>query len=165
MILRSALETPRLRVRPFEPDDAEQLVALFADPRVARFVGDGLPLSPDQAQAWVRTSAANLERFGYGTGAVVDKAGGPLIGWAGLARPPQDAEEIIYGLEAARWGQGYGRELLEALVRFAADRGLEPVRATVDRLNAASVHLLVSNGFRRAIRDYGEAGTDLYLRP
>lgn len=133
---------------------------------MARFVGDGLPLSPDQAQAWVRTSAANLERFGYGTGAVIDKAGGPLIGWAGVARPPGDEEEIIYGLEASHWGQGYGRELVEALVRFATAQGLTPVRATVDRLNAGSVRLLVVNGFRPAIRDYqGEAGTDLYLRP
>lgn len=87
MISESQLVTARLVVRPFMAADAPLLVALFADPEVHRFGGDGQPLAPDVATLWVERSVANLARFGYGTGAVVEPASGELIGWAGVARP------------------------------------------------------------------------------
>lgn len=165
MISAGALETLRLFIRPFVADDIPRLVTLFADPRVARFVGDGLPLSHDVASAWVSKSNENLMRFGFGTGAVIIRQTQEMIGWAGVARPEGDSEEIIYGLSRAHWNQGYGRELVVALSDFALARGINPVRATVDRENGASVRLLAENGFTLAARDYrSEANTDLYER-
>lgn len=164
MIRDSKLITARLVVRPFAIADAPLLVGLFADPVVHRFVDDGQPLAPDVAVLWVERSAANLERFGYGTGAVVDRANGELIGWAGFARPGDGTEEVIYGLRRASWGRGLGKELLTGLVAFAAERGLAPVRATVDPANSASVHLLLRAGFVLTEPAYrGDPGADLYL--
>ena len=163
MIHRSELATARLRVRPFVADDRDALVALFADSRVARYVGDGRPLTAVDAELWVVRSRANLAQHGYGTGAAVDCAGN-LVGWAGFARP-EGEQEIIYGLAADHWGRGYGRELLQALLRFADARGIDPVKATVDPANAASIHLLWSSGFRRAVGSAGEdADTHVYYR-
>ncbi|SFC58318.1 Protein N-acetyltransferase, RimJ/RimL family [Bosea sp. CRIB-10] len=164
MIHASQLETARLVVRPFVQADAPLLVALFADPEVHRFVDDGQALAPDVAALWVERSAANLERFGYGTGAVVERAGGEVIGWAGFARPGDGTEELIYGLRRASWGRGLGKELLAGLVAFAAERGISPVRATVDPANSVSVHLLRQAGFALAEPRYrGDAQADLYL--
>lgn len=164
MILASTVETPRLVIRPFEPAGAPVLVALFADPLVHRFVGDGDPLSPADAALWVERSRANLEIHGYGTGAVVPRGGGGPIGWAGFARPGDGSEEIIYGLGTAHWGQGFGSELLDALIGVAAERGVAPVRATVDPGNAASIHLLTRRGFLLAEKGHGgDPDTDLYL--
>ncbi len=164
MIHRSQLVTARLVVRPFVAADAPLLVDLFADPEVHRFVDDGQPLAPDVAALWVERSTANLERFGYGTGAVVERAGGDLIGWAGFARPGDGTQEVIYGLRRASWGRGLGSELLAGLVAFAAERGITPVRATVDPDNGASVHLLRQAGFVLAEACYrGDVATDLYL--
>lgn len=164
MIHRSQLVTARLAVRPFQAADAPMLVALFADPDVHRFVGDGLPLAPDVAALWVERSAANLKRFGYGTGAVVKHTGGALIGWAGFARPGDGTQEVIYGLRRASWGRGLGKELLAGLVAFAGERGITPVRATVDPENAASVQLLRRAGFVLVEPGYrGDPGADLYL--
>ncbi|WP_159650380.1 MULTISPECIES: GNAT family N-acetyltransferase [unclassified Bosea (in: a-proteobacteria)] len=154
----------RLVVRPFMQADAPSLVALFADPEVHRFVDDGQPLAPDVAALWIERSAANLERFGYGTGAVVERAGGGLIGWAGFARPDDGTQEVIYGLRRTSWRRGFGSELLAGLVAFAVERGITPVRATVDPANGASVHLLRRAGFVLAEPGYrGDAGADLYL--
>ncbi|WP_417581154.1 GNAT family N-acetyltransferase [Pelagibacterium sp.] len=143
------------------------LVALFADPRVARYVGDGDPLSVEMAELWVRNSRENLERFGFGTGAVVDRTDGVLIGWCGFGRPAPDEEEVIYGLAHAYWGIGMGGELLDALIDvWRVNRPNDGLRATVDRDNAISVRLLKSRKFELANTDWnGEAGTDLYIRP
>lgn len=164
MIHKSQLVTTRLAVRPFVASDVPLLVALFADPEVHRCVDDGQPLAPDVAALWVERSAANLERFGYGTGAVVERASGELIGWAGFARPGDGTEEVIYGLRCGSWGRGLGKELLAGLVAFAATRGIMPVRATVDPDNGASVHLLRQAGFVLVEPGYrGDARADLYL--
>jgi [ribosomal protein S5]-alanine N-acetyltransferase len=164
MIHAAQVETARLVVRPFMQADASLLVTLFADPEVHRFVDDGQALAPEVAALWIERSAANLERFGYGTGAVVERASGALIGWAGFARPGDGTEEVIYGLRRASWGNGLGKELLARLVAFAAERGISPVRATVDPANSASVHLLRRAGFALAEPRYrGDAQADLYL--
>lgn len=164
MIHASQLVTARLVVRPFTVADAPLLVTLFADPEVHRFVDDGQPLAPEVAALWIERSAANLERFGYGTGAVVERASGELIGWAGFARPGDGTEEVVYGLRRASWGRGLGKELLAGLVAFAAERGVSPVRATVDPANGASVHLLRQAGFVLAEPAWrGDSGADLYL--
>lgn len=166
MIYRGKLETGRLIVRPFEKADAPALVALFSDERVARFVGEGEALAPDDAALWVERSNANLRQFGYGTGAVIERASAGLIGWAGFARPPGDFEEIIFGLDVAHWRRGYGRELVAALLDYA-DHHLraDTVRATVDPANDASIRLLTGHGFVLAEQNYRGAGDcALYIR-
>ena len=155
MIEGGVLDTGRLVVRPFEEGDVDRLVAIFADPDVARHVGDGAPLDRAEALLWVRNSRGNLSRYGYGTGAVIEKDGGRIIGWAGVARPEREPPEVIYGFERAAWRKGYGRELLAALVAFAAARGIDPVRATVAAGNAASSALLLAAGFSLADPHYG----------
>lgn len=165
MLDRSELATPRLIVRPFRDADGPALVALFADPRVHRFVDDGGPLAPARAQLWITRSRENLARHGYGTGAVVNRGGEELIGWAGFARPGGGSEELIYGLAADHWRRGLGRELLQALLRFAEARAIAPVRATVDPRNRRSIALLTRNGFMLAAKGHGGgADSDLYLR-
>ncbi len=163
MILNGVVETARLTIRPFEPADASILVSVFSDPDVARYVGDGEPLSLEDAKLWVTRSGRNLKRHGYGTGAVIDRSSGQLIGWAGFARPKNDHEQIIYGLTVANWGQGLGGEIVEALIGVAGERGLETVLATVDRANMKSIRLLEKHGFRLRDRNHGgDADVHLY---
>ncbi len=164
MIENGCLETERLVVRPFEMGDVDRLIAIFAEPDVARHVGDGDPLERDEAELWVRNSRGNLRRFGFGTGAVVLRTSGRMIGWAGFARPEGEPCEIVYGFEKAAWRQGLGRELLAALIGVAAKRGIDPLRATVHPGNAASISLLTQAGFRLADADHGGDGTRLYVR-
>lgn len=165
MIPDHALTTERLMIRPFEPTDVPILVSIFADPAVARFVGDGGPMSVDDAKRWVANSRANLGQFGYGTGAVVARLDQSVIGWAGFARPIGQPEQIVYGLVPRYWHQGYGGEIVKALVDFSDERGFDPCWATVDPANIHSVRLLVKYGFHLHTRSYlGEVDSDLYRR-
>ena len=165
MLRDAPLETARLLVRRLRPDDIDWMVALFADPEVARFVDDGAAMSRANAGLWVTRSNENIDLYGYGTGAVIAKAGGAAIGWAGVARPGDGSEEIIYGLARSHWGRGLAGEIVDALVDIVSARGVRAIRATVARDNRASVALLVRRGFRVAERDHGDdAGVDLYVR-
>jgi RimJ/RimL family protein N-acetyltransferase len=165
MIANGVLETPRLLVRPFRVADVARLVALFADPAVAQFVGDGQPLSEEDASLWVSRSTENLARHGYGTGAVIRRKDHAMIGWAGFARPQEGPEQVIYGLDAAHWRQGYGKEILKALIDFADERGHASVWATVDPANTASIRLLDQEGFVLVERGHqGDPDSDLYQR-
>ncbi len=161
MIQDAQLETARLFVRPFEDEDVDALVDLFADPDVRRYVDDGRALSRADAALWVRNSRRNLRLHGYGTGAVVERPSGRLIGWAGMARPDEGGEELIYGLARPFWNRGLGRELLAALVDFATERGIDPLRATVHPDNKASIALLERQGFRRRSRAEAADANDL----
>jgi ribosomal-protein-alanine N-acetyltransferase len=164
MIFRSELRTPRLSIRPFGADDASLLVALFDDPLVARWVDDGTGLSPEGAALWVQRSGENLARFGYGTGAIVERASGELVGWAGFARPEGEPEEIVYGLRHDRWGRGYAGEVVDALVGHARTLGHAEVRATVHADNAASARVLTKRGFEmRDAAYHGDPETRLFV--
>lgn len=165
MIFNSALSTPRLRIRPFRQEDAPELVALFADPLVARHVDDGEPLDPHVAELWIEKSLENLANYGFGTGAVTLVEDLTMIGWAGIARPPDGSEEIIYGLARTYWNYGYGSELVDALSQFALSKNLNPVRATVHAENQRSRRLLLRAGFVLADSAHGgDPLTELYLK-
>lgn len=163
----SFLQTRRLLFRKFEPTDVPALAAIVADEAVARHVGDGRPLTWEQSALWVDRSRANVEQYGYGTGAVIELATGRLIGWAGFARPDDGPEEIVYGLARDAWGQGYGSELLTGLVTWAeADLGKIGLIATVDPRNLASVRMLQAHGFQLIDQAYlGDPDSCLYRRP
>ena len=158
-------ETERLRFRTFEPADLEPLARINADALTSRYVGDGEPLSRDLTRQWIDNSRQNVARHGYGTGAVVLRESGELIGWSGIARPDEGGEEILYGFDRAYWGRGLGTELLEGLLAWA--RGtleLTEVRATVHRDNAASIAMLERAGFALADDCYdGDPQTLLFI--
>lgn len=165
MIRHGALETDRLVIRPFRQEDVADLVAIFGDPLVARYVGDGEPLSAENAMLWVVRSGENVQRHGYGTGAVVERESGLLIGWAGFARPEDGPEQIIYGLATDHWHRGFGREIVAALIGFADARGMADVAATVDPANERSIALLIAHGFRRIEHGHGgDPDSDFYRR-
>jgi ribosomal-protein-alanine N-acetyltransferase len=159
-------ETERLRFRLFEPGDAADLERISADQLTRRYVGDGTVLNREQCEQWIRNSRDNVARHGYGTGAVVLRETGALIGWAGMARPGDGTEEVIYGLDRDYWGRGLGTELLGGLVAWARDKlALPELRATVAMQNGASIKMLLKFDFE--LRDEccdGDPETHLYLR-
>lgn len=114
---------------------------------------------------WIENSRRNVATHGFGTGAVVLRETGQLIGWCGFARPEEGGEEIIYGLDQGYWGAGLGTELLAGLLLWARTiLKLESIRATVHSDNSASIAMLERAGFRLAQQHYlGDPHTLLYI--
>ena len=159
------LTTPRMVFRKFEIDDLDRLAEISSEAEGSRYVGDGEPLSHEMTELWIARSIMNVEKFGYGTGALLERETNKLIGWAGFSRPENEQEEIIYGFTQSHWRLGLGNELLSSLITYAHEElSHRSIRATVDPRNTASVRMLVKQNFELVDECYqGDPETYLYV--
>ncbi|MBD2089752.1 GNAT family N-acetyltransferase [Microcoleus sp. FACHB-1515] len=106
-------ETSRLILRHFQPDDAEDLQAVFGDAEVMRFSTTGA-FNLDQIRAWLDRAPIAYEKNGYGLNAVIEKTSNQLIGLCGLLvwedLDGQHEDEIGYRFARAWWGKGLATE-------------------------------------------------------
>ena len=141
------LNTPRLLLRRFRPDDAADLYAYLSDPRVYRFE-PGEPLNREQASRRAAEMAASPHFW-----AVELRSASKVIGQIYL-KQIEPAErltcELGYILNPAYQRQGYGAEAAAALVRQALTAGgMHRIVAHCNPENTASWKLLEKIGFRR----------------
>ena len=135
------IKTKRLLLRPMRLTDADDLFAVFGDPRVMKYWST--PPHPDvkHTAALIRET---IEADPVTTAEFAIESEGRVIGKAGFWRMP----EIGYLLHPDHWRGGFGYEALEALIIYGfADRGLEQITADIDPDNAASIGLLSKLGF------------------
>ncbi|MFF2900721.1 GNAT family N-acetyltransferase [Streptomyces sp. NPDC057966] len=147
-----ALHTARLRLAPYTPGDEEDFVALFQDPLVSRWMGEGTQSEAEDRALFGRIFSKVYAQDLFEVWAVRHE--GRFVGHAEI-KPSTDVggHEIVYALAATAWGQGFGTEIAQALTGYGFDTlGLTEVHATVVADNAASLALLGRIGFRH-VRD------------
>ncbi len=149
------LRTARLLLDPYVPADEEDFVALFQDPRVSRWMGEGTAAEHEDRALFGRIFSKVYAGDLFAVWAV--RRDGLLVGHAEIK--PTEAvggHEIVYALAPGAWGSGLGTELAEALVAYGFDvLGLSEVHATVAAPNLASLALLRRIGFEH-VRDITE---------
>lgn len=142
------IETARLRLRMFRPDDLGELAALFADPDVMRYVADGKPADRETAAKAITSMIDHWQRHGFGRWAVEDKNTHEFLGYGGL-RSLLDMPEAVYHFAKEHWGKGFATEVARASLEFGFnDRGFERIVAIAKPLNAASIHVMEKLGMR-----------------
>ena len=135
-------------LRMFRPDALDDLAALFADPNVLRYVGDGKPASREEADRALQSIIKHWQTNGFGRWAVVDKQTQKFIGFGGL-RSLFGEPEVVYHLATAHWGKGFATELAHAALRFGfEDRGFDRIVAIAKPLNSASIHVMEKLGMK-----------------
>ncbi len=94
------LETQRLLLREYVPEDAEATFELGSNPLVQQYTGDACFTSVEEAKAvLLRHPIEDYRKYGFGRWAVVYKHDGRLIGMAGLKYLPEwDEVDIGYRL-------------------------------------------------------------------
>ena len=105
------LETERLILRRFTPDDVDLVTALDADPAVMRYINGGRPTPRDEIRddylPWWLAYYERGDRYGFW--AAIERQTGAFLGWFHL-RPlpddPDDEPELGYRLTASAWGRG-----------------------------------------------------------
>jgi ribosomal-protein-alanine N-acetyltransferase len=139
------LTTPRLLLRPFSLDDAPAMHAVYSDPVVMRYVGNGPVTSLAATETMLRDYIDHQERRGFSFWAVVHRESGAVIGDAGLYG--RDEVELGYTLASAWWGQGYATEAARACLDAAfGAHGLPEVIALAEPGNPASGRVLEKVG-------------------
>ncbi len=114
------LETERLILRTFTPDDFDAFAEIMADPEVTRYLGDPTPRSRPQAWRAMAECVGHQHLRGFSQSAVIEKATGRLLGRGGLWYPEGwPALEVGWVLGRFAWGRGYATELGRASVRYA----------------------------------------------
>lgn len=151
------LVTERLRLRPVGADDAAALLALFRTAFVRRYLLDDALVELDWVSTKLGESEAMFDRRGFGLWSAFPGDGSELIGFCGFIAE-SDEPRLIYGLSEAVSGRGFAREAVLAVVAFVSDRGLDPIRASVDAANVASRALLDALGFKVVQTSRGHSG-------
>ena len=142
------IETERLWLRMFSPEDLDELARLFRDPQVMKYVGDGQPVSREEAERALTSIIKQWQTHGFGRWAAVDKRTKEFVGFGGL-RSLFGTPEVVYHLAPAHWGKGLATELARAALRFGfEDRGFDRIVAIAKPLNAASIHVMEKLGMR-----------------
>jgi len=155
------LSTPRLTLRPFADEDAEDLFALNADPDVVRHTGDSAYPSIGAVRTFIR-AYDQYEKYRMGRLAVVSRSGGAFLGWCGLKFHPDDGlVDLGFRFHRRHWGFGYATEAARACLHY----GFTVLK--VDRItgralaaNTASIRVLEKIGMEHAgdAVFHGEAG-------
>jgi ribosomal-protein-alanine N-acetyltransferase len=147
-----ALQTARLRLRPFTDADADALFALHSNAHVLRYWDSPPWTEPARAERFIAT-CRQLAEEGTGARLAIDGvADGVFLGWCSLTRWNADhrSASLGYCLSDAAWGHGYATEAAHGLLQWAYDTlDLNRVQAEADTRNVASARVLEKLGFVR----------------
>jgi RimJ/RimL family protein N-acetyltransferase len=149
-MIHPTLNTERLVLTPYAMHDVDELHRVMSDPRVMQHIGKGALMWPEVRDIVIRV-IATWNEMGMGWWTIRLREDGYLIGQICL-RPDKDLSEIAvgYGLDAAFWRKGYGREALQAVVAYGFnEKLLKRIVATVRPENTPSCALLERCGFVR----------------
>lgn len=144
------LETARLVLRPFRPDDIDAYAAFCADPDVMRYLGVREPMSREDAWRQMAMLVGHWTLRGYGMWAVEDRATGALTGRVGLHYPEGFPEpEVAWALARPFWGRGIAFEAACAALDHAFDTlGWRRAISLIDPGNVRSIRLAERLGER-----------------
>src|ERR671921_1445431 len=140
------IETQRLRIRSFQPNDWQAVYDYTSDPAVMMYIPEG-PFTPEQAKAFVADNMGEQAR----AAAVLLKTDDLLVGhmlfhpWFGSR-----TYEIGWVFNRAHHGHGYATEAAMAMLRYGFEAlHLHRIIATCQPENVASWRGLVKGGMRR----------------
>ena len=113
-LVSETVETERLRLRPWRPDDLEPLAQIFAKPPVWHFPFRR-GFSEDQTRAFLEHRLAAQDEGVVVEWAAEDRESGKLLGYVGLSLPTwfpdlMPAVEVGWRLDPGWWGKGLATE-------------------------------------------------------
>ena len=140
------IETDRLRLRLFRPEDLDPLASMFSDPEVMRYVADGKPAGRDVAEKALTSVIDHWRRLGFGRWAAEDKETRQFVGFGGL-RSLFGMPEVVYHFAPTHWGKGLATELAQASLRYGfEEHRFESIVAIAKPENAASIRVMEKVG-------------------
>ncbi len=154
--METILTTQRLRLTPHILPDAEAMNRWSADPELCYYSDDTpAPAEPEPIEETRRYIERIITRqddniLRWGVRRIEDDQ---LIGFCMIVFIDHHNLKCKVGMaigEKTAWGKGYGREVLEALVRHCFEvLGMNRIGAEIYAFNAPSIRLFERTGFQR----------------
>ncbi len=161
------IETERLAIRPWEPQDEPAFRWMVGDPEMMRYISHGKPWSDERIAEFFARQGRHLANRGFCLGALTDRETGQVVGLSGLQPLGTTADvEIGWWVVPELQGRGLGTEAGGGCLRHAWDTlGLKRVTAVAFPENRPSIRIMEKLGMRferRATgRDLGLAAPDV----
>lgn len=154
------LETEHLLFRPLTSSDLDNLVTLYSDPEVMRFLGG--PRSRDEVQKALNGYIREYQTYGHSFFATILKSDQSFIGHCGLLHQEVDERpevELGYVLARAYWQHGLALEGIQALKEYGLQKlGFPRLISLIPPDNRASIHIAEKVGmqYERDVDQWGQ---------
>jgi RimJ/RimL family protein N-acetyltransferase len=145
------LGSARLVLRMFRESDLDAYAAMCGDPEVMRYLGDGHPLTRDEAWRNMALVLGHWDLRGFGLWAVEERSTGRMAGRVGCWQPEGwPGVEIGWALAREFWGRGYATEAANTVIADSFSR-LRQRRliSLIDPRNGSSIAVALRLGMRR----------------
>jgi RimJ/RimL family protein N-acetyltransferase len=142
------LETPRLWLREFVPEDADALEGILGDAETMQYYPAPFPRA--EIEGWIRRNLVRYRNYGFGVWAMSLKGTDEVIGDCGCyVRDVADNCEIEMAWHVRRdlWGRGYATEAARHCIEYAfSSLGAERIIALVRPENTSSCRVAEKSG-------------------
>ncbi len=117
------LETNRLLLRTFTPEDAQLIYELNLDPEITRYTDDPVKDINHAKEVLEQVILPQYALYNHGRWAVHIKNGLEFIGWCGLKnRPKRNEIDLGYRFLKTAWGKGYATEAAFACIKYGFEK-------------------------------------------
>jgi ribosomal-protein-alanine N-acetyltransferase len=141
------IETERLRLRHFTSDDLDDLLRLYSDAEIMRYLSSR---TKEQTQASLSKHIKHWQEHNFGMWAVNHKESGKMIGRCGLGFLENTSEvELGYVFDKAFWNMGLATEASLATLNYGFEEvGFKRIVAIAKPENIASVRVIQKVGMK-----------------
>ena len=150
-MIRTQLDTERLKLRLFNHDDLPVMHILNTDPDIIKYADDPSKDLAETLERLEKGPLADYQKYGYGRFAVEWKKTGQVIGFCGIKFIPEiNLPEVGYRYLTEFWGMGIGTEAAKVCVDFARrDLKIEKLVALVIPENIGSIKVAEKIGMKK----------------
>jgi len=142
------IETERLILTTWNPEDLEAFRPIATDPEVMRYISGGASWPEERIRLFVQRQIEIYRAYGHCRWKLIDKASGEMAGFCGPGWYKANRyPEIGWWLARRFWGRGLASEAAVAALRDAFERvGLERVISVAMVENRASQRIMEKVG-------------------
>ncbi|MDQ3292065.1 MAG: GNAT family N-acetyltransferase, partial [Bacteroidota bacterium] len=118
--MKKILETDRLILLPFSPEELEVLHRTFTDPFVRQYLWDDQVISREQTEEILQTNEEYFEKDNWGLWKIIRKKDQTYVGFTGLwFFFEEEQPQLLYGLLPEQTNKGYATEAAQAVLDYA----------------------------------------------
>ena len=151
------IETERLLLREYTPDDYDALYEIVSDPETMAYYP--APFDEVRTRRWIEWNLENYAKYGFGLWAAVLKETGEFIRDCGLTLQNIDGEmlpEIGYHIHKKYWRQGFAKEAARAVRDWAfLNTKYHTLYSYMKYSNEASWRTALANGMKK-VKEYDD---------